>query len=323
MKEKGTKKLYNSITNVDSKFIEEAQAKSSKPKIMWVKWGAISACLCAALVSAFAIPKLYPSISENTKQTDAGNESALNVGEPSGYAPGFDSQKTNNTENDTSLYYSNLMLSDGKVNEDALSLPANNMSIDAMFNESILSENDCCLIVEGTVKNVRVKNYTYDIYSDKFEKNGVLHSITNTVVYEVAVDKTWYGEDISGDTIFIEDTAYFTEPIFALKEGGRYVLPIYEYGSSILTPEDEYAGGDITRETVYSTVYPYHPQIEVTKDGSYFVSQNWTTLVANNAKKVIMDTLDYDNFWNDKMYLVDAKTFEEQMSVLISNIKQK
>ena len=84
-----------------------------------------------------------------------------------------------------------------------------------------------------------------------------------------------------------------------------------------------YAGGDITRETVYSTVYPYHPQIEVTKDGSYFVSQNWTTLVANNAKKVIMDTLDYDNFWNDKMYLVDAKTFDEQMSVLISNIKQK
>lgn len=84
-----------------------------------------------------------------------------------------------------------------------------------------------------------------------------------------------------------------------------------------------YAGGDITRETVYSTVYPYHPQIEVTKDGSYFVSQNWTTLVANNAKKVIMDTLDYDNFWNDKMYLVDKKTFEEQMAILISNIKQK
>lgn len=323
MKEKGTKKLYNSITNVNSKFIEEAQTKSNKPKTMWIKWCAISACLCAVLVSAFAIPKLYPSISENAKQADAGNESTFQGGEPSGRAPGFDSQKTNNTENDTSLYYSKLMLSDGKANEDALSLPANTMSIDAMFNESLLSKNDCCMIVEGTVKNVYVKKYNYDIYSDKFEKNGILHSITNTVVYEVAVDKTWYGEDISGDTIIIEDTAYFTEPIFAVKKGGRYVLPLYEYGNSILSSEDKYAGGDVTRESAYSTVYPYHPQIEVTKDGSYFVSQNWTTLVANNAKKVIMDTLDYDNFWNDKMYLVDKKTFEEQMAILISNIKQK
>lgn len=177
------------------------------------------------------------------------------------------------------------------------------------------------MIIEGTVVDLYVKHYTYDVYSDKFEENGILHGRTDAIVYEVAVDKTWYGEDIGGGTILIEDTSYFTEPILAVKEGGRYVLPLYEYGNSIWTLGHEYAGGDITRETSYSTIYPFHPQIEVTNDGSYVVSQDWTTLAANNAKEVIMDTLDDDDFWKDKMYLVDEKTFEEQMTILISNIK--
>ena len=143
------------------------------------------------------------------------------------------------------------------------------------------------------------------------------------IVYEVAVDKTWYGGDISGDTILIEETSYFTEPIVAVKEGCRYVLPLYEYGDSIWTLGHEYAGGDITRETIYSTIYPYHPQIEVTNDGSYLVSVDWTTLTANNAKEVIMDTLDDDVFWKDKMYLIDGDTFAGQMAVLIDAIRLK
>ena len=46
--------------------------------------------------------------------------------------------------------------------------------------------------------------------------------------------------------------------------------------------------------SVYSTIYPYHPQIEVTNDGSYLISQDWTTLTAKNAREVIMDTLDVE-----------------------------
>ena len=91
------------------------------------------------------------------------------------------------------------------------------------------------------------------------------------MVYEIAVDKTWLGEDISGETIIVEDTAYFAEPILAVKTGRRYVLPLYEYGENIWTLGHEYAGGDITRESRYSTVYPYYPQIEVTDGGFYII----------------------------------------------------
>ena len=113
------------------------------------------------------------------------------------------------------------------------------------FDESILAQDHCCMIKEGTVANLYVKHYTYDIFSDKFEENGILHGMTDTIVYEVEVNKTWYGEEISKDTIFIEDTSYFTEPILAVKEGGRYVLPLYEYGASIWTLGHEYADGEI------------------------------------------------------------------------------
>lgn len=221
----------------------------------------------------------------------------------------------------SSVYYSELDLSEGRLNEEALDLSGNASACIVEFNESMLSQQTCCMIVEGTVSNLYVKHYTYDVYDDKFEKNGVLHNVTDTVVYEVEVDKTWYGDDVSGETIIVEDTSYFTEPYLALKEGKRYVLPLYEYGESICVYED-YAGGDIARESRLSTIYPYHPQIEVTNEGAYLISGDWTILTAKNAVKVIMDTLVDDNYFQDKMYLVDADTFEEQMSVLINNIKK-
>ena len=61
MKEKETSKLYNSITNVDSRFIEEAQIKVKKKMPVRVKWGIIAACLCLVFVSVFAGPKLFSS----------------------------------------------------------------------------------------------------------------------------------------------------------------------------------------------------------------------------------------------------------------------
>lgn len=52
MKEKETSKLYNSITNVDNQFIEEAQTKVKKKRHGWLKWGAMAACLCLVIVGA-------------------------------------------------------------------------------------------------------------------------------------------------------------------------------------------------------------------------------------------------------------------------------
>ena len=54
MKEKEISKLYNSITNVDNQFIEEAQTKTKK-KNGWLKWAAMAACLCVALVVPYTV----------------------------------------------------------------------------------------------------------------------------------------------------------------------------------------------------------------------------------------------------------------------------
>lgn len=317
------------IGNINEKYIDEAILYTGKENKIHhnrlLKWRTTAACLCMVIVGAFAISKVNPSVSEDLTgyypDTDKLLESALPDSEANDTEiPG--QILTDKDEVDTSpVYYSSLMLADSILDEEALALSEAAVSSITSFDITSFDElqDHCCMIIEGTVTDLYVKHYTYDIYSDKFEENGILHGKTDTIVYEVAVDKTWYGKDISGDTILIEDTSYFTEPILAVKEGRRYVLPLYEDGETIGV--HEYAGGDIARETVYSTIYPYHPQIEVTKDGSYVVSEDWTTLVANNAKKVIMDTLADDDFWKDKMYLVDEKVFEEQMAVLISDIK--
>ncbi len=43
-------------------------------------------------------------------------------------------------------------------------------------------------------------------------------------------------------------------------------------------------------------------------------------MVEKNAKEVIMDTLDVEDYWKDKMYLVDENTFANQMTILIERI---
>lgn len=307
--------LLDAVGGIDAQYVAYADLRK-KPRHtpLWAKVVPVAACFCLIVGAAVL---LKPSISNQpvdddtiVTQNDRSEELASDV-------------KEDTTEAiDTSpVYYSSLMLADSVLNEEVLALfPSSALMDITEFDESTLSQDHCCMVIEGTVINLYVKHYTFDTYSDKFEENGILHNKTDTVVYEVVVDKTWYGEDISGETILIEDTSYFTEPILAVKEGSRYVLPLYEYGDSIWTLGHEYAGGDITRETAYSTIYPYHPQIEVTGDGSYLVSQDWTTLVENNAKKVIMDTLDDQDYWADKMYLVDENTFANQMAVLIDSI---
>ena len=324
-----TIKLLDAIGEINDEAVRGAREKREAKSREWIKRASMAACLCLVVLSVFAIAHLRSSA-----PMDGGADGGY-AGAPDGYTPGSDGQASNvgdigeedpaaQTENDMSpVYYSSLMLADGVLDEEVLAFSESSTMDDiASFDESTLSRDHCCMIIEGTVVNLYVKHYTFDVYGNKFEKSGILHSGMDTIVYEVAVDKTWYGGDISGDTILIEDSTYFTEPILAVKEGRRYVLPLYEYGETIPTGIYKYVSGDITRETVYSTIYPYHPQIEVTDDGSYLVSQDWTTLTVKNAREVIMDTLDEEYFYyRDKMRLVDGKTFAEQMGVLIGNIQ--
>ncbi len=312
--------LLDAVGGINAKYVENAaQKRTQKRAPLWAKIVPIAACVCLIVGAAvlFKLDAPNSPVGDNTIGVPNNTSGDL----PSGSRD--DATVTSSVDDkaidESPVYYSSLMLANSVLDEETLAFFKPDQLDVTVFDESTLSQGHCCTIIEGIVVNLYVKHYNYDVYSDKFEKNGILHNRTDTIVYEVAVDKTWYGEDISGGTIFVEDTSCFTEPILAVKEGRRYVLPLYEYGETIWTGVHEYAGGNITRDSQYSTIYPYHPQIEVTNDGSYLISKDWTTLVANNAKEVIMDTLD-DDFWKDKMCLVDENTFSKQMAILIDRI---
>ena len=71
MKIRKTQTLYNSITNIDDKYIQEALAAKKGKKPVWIKWGAIAACLCLICVSAIAIPNLLITIPDEFKSGPA------------------------------------------------------------------------------------------------------------------------------------------------------------------------------------------------------------------------------------------------------------
>ena len=101
-----------------------------------------------------------------------------------------------------------------------------------------------------------------------------------------------------------------------MRIGRKYVLPVYEQGSEIQhAGSDDFVKGDKTRDSVYSTVYPFHEQIEVTNDGQYLVSEDWPTLIRENAREVIMPTNEYGV--NKKFYLIDGDSFGRQMDKVI------
>ena len=61
MKKKETEKLYNSITNIEDKYILEAQAAKKEKKFVWLQWGVVAACLCVICISAITIPNIFKS----------------------------------------------------------------------------------------------------------------------------------------------------------------------------------------------------------------------------------------------------------------------
>ena len=71
------KDLYNSFNEVDDDILERSESASrSKKKPVWLKWGAIAACLC--LVVGIAIPVLHPKGGPNTQDPyDGPGEIAL------------------------------------------------------------------------------------------------------------------------------------------------------------------------------------------------------------------------------------------------------
>lgn len=188
------------------------------------------------------------------------------------------------------ISYSSLPLPQGQVMPDILLeyAASSQSTADVLpFSEELLSESSA--ILEGRITDMYLKRYTYDTYNDKFGPKEVYHNRSSSVVYELTVDKVWYGdESLTGTSVLIEDDIYLIDSYFSLKVGRSYVIPVCD-----LAPEkqiwEEYAGGDLTRDGRYTTLYPHHPQIEVTSDGDYIVTTDWETLCPDGASPIQLD----------------------------------
>lgn len=105
----------------------------------------------------------------------------------------------------------------------------------------------------------------------------------------MTVSKVWYGDQsLSGTSVLIEDDVYLMDSCFSLKTGRSYVIPIQDAGET--RQVWRYAGGDLTKDSRYAILYPYHPQIEATLDGSYIVSTDWKSLCPEDAPAIDIST---------------------------------
>ena len=99
MKEKETRKLYNSMTNVKENYIEEAWKEKAKRKYpIWIKWGMAAACLFFCVIAVFEISDIFNSASVNDDYVDAGIEDASLDGNPNGYGAGQREQSDDDME---------------------------------------------------------------------------------------------------------------------------------------------------------------------------------------------------------------------------------
>lgn len=300
-------KSYEEVA--DAVFERREAYISEKAKKMKMVKRTVSAVSCFCLAVLLGVGVWQSGMLDTSSPAPAEGGSAVTAGETAG------------TMN-SSVNYSSLLLSGGQLDHEIVSQFSGSLTTDiAAFDERFLS--DCCAVLEGTITNMYPKQYAYDVYDDKFGETEVYHGISHTVVYELAVSQVWYGDsDLSGKTILVEDASYFMDEQFSLKVGGRYVVPLYDAGETIAVWGD-YASGDISRDSPYSTIYTFHPQIEVTTDGNYVVSSDWETLVSSNSRIIYMDTVSEKEagYYDDKMRLVDANTFEIQLKLLLERVK--
>lgn len=185
--------------------------------------------------------------------------------------------------------YSSLPLAQGQVKPEVL-LQYGGSSSEAdilPFSEEMLSKS--CAILEGELTDMYLKHYTYDTYDDKFGTTEVYHNQASSIVYELRVDKVWYGDSaLCGTSVLIEDETYLMDSYFSLKVGCSYVIPLRDAGEQKAIWKD-YAGGDLTRDSRYATLYPHHPQIEVTLDGDYIVTDDWETLCSGKVQDIDLE----------------------------------
>lgn len=172
----------------------------------------------------------------------------------------------------------------------------------APFTEKSVMAQSVALL-QGKVTNRYDKHYTYTRPGEQMEVQ------TDTVVYELTVDRVWYGEGFTQTTYLIEDEDDPIDQPCKLQVGERYVVPIYRYGDQLYT-------GDVRRKSPYSSTYPFQPAIRLTEAGEYIVPAGWTTLTARSTACAA------DKETGVSLRRVTAADFERQLPILLAATKQ-
>ncbi len=236
--------------------------------------------------------RLSPADSAGGNGSMASAESSSSSSLPDGDAlhPATSQEPASEGNDMLSVSYSSLSLPQGQVMPEIISEYAASSQSEAEilpFSEDLLSKSSA--ILEGRITDMYLKRYAYDTYDDKFGPKEIYHNQSSSVVYELTVDKVWYGdESLSGTSVLIEDDIYPIDSYFSLKVGRSYVIPVCDLDEEKWI-WGEYAGGDLKRDGSYTTLYLHHPQIEVTTDGDYIVTTDWETLCPDDAKTIQLD----------------------------------
>lgn len=301
-------RLYRAITGIDDEIIDEANGVAGK-KPSAARFLAAAAALCVISAGAVMLlshnrPPVYPAEMQTPDVIE---------GQPAPIA----ADSTPAAPDYGAILYAELSLPAAQADPALTERFAGASAIDIdIFRESDLSA--CCGILEGRINNIYTKHYTYDYNYDKFGKTELFHGYSDSIVYELAVEKVWYGSEFAeGTTVLIEDQFYFPDMLFSLLKGRAYVIPISEYGNTVrVYSGNEEPSGDLSRDSVYSTVYPFHPQITKTEDGNYLVTTEWPSLTVEPCRTVVMEE-DYDGSFKDEVRLVYPEDFAERLTGVI------
>lgn len=147
---------------------------------------------------------------------------------------------------------------------------------DTYFSEDIMADTE--LLCEGEVKSV---SFDYDT-----ENNAT------AISYEIEIKQILYSQDYVTDDIVLtvkseidEDAVSGENILYALTENRTYLLPL------------------AARDQDMWLVFPFAPQIEVTKNREYLFHNGWQSLVNQDSYVVLNTQAAPEDFYFDRMYL--------------------
>lgn len=124
-------------------------------------------------------------------------------------------------------------------------------------------------------------------------------------VYEIRVQRVLYSEDYvsEGQRLLVESPLVGSggEVLYEMKEGGTYILPLK------------------TGERACGLVFPYGPQIEVTKDQGYVFHNGFRSLVNEETSVVLMGKSAQEDYYYDRMVFRDDTVFLSNLTQLVES----